>query len=76
MPDAGADVTHPVGFGHHEPSIAAVVGSTDRYGTIFSSHIIKQAHRVEIIFVSPSYLALLAFAPFITPDPQLFHMIY
>ncbi|KAK9804830.1 hypothetical protein WJX72_007669 [[Myrmecia] bisecta] len=45
----GADVTHPAGFSHSEPSIAAVVGSVNLEGTRYAAQVIKQAHRVEMI---------------------------
>ena len=44
----GADVTHPPAGEKSQPSIAAVVGSMDRYAR-YSGAIRMQGHRVEII---------------------------
>ena len=46
---AGADVTHPMGFSETEPSIAAVVGSLDRFCSRYAAEVLLQGHRVEII---------------------------
>ncbi|CAL8468702.1 g8242 [Coccomyxa elongata] len=45
----GADVTHPVGFNPNSPSVAAVVGSLDRYLSCFGAQILLQGHRVELL---------------------------
>ncbi|KAK9837636.1 hypothetical protein WJX74_001800 [Apatococcus lobatus] len=45
----GADVTHPMGFSESEPSIAAVVGSMDRYLSRYAAEVQLQPHRLEII---------------------------
>ena len=47
----GADVTHPVGFNQSSPSVAAVVGSLDRYLSCFGARIMLQGHRVELLTV-------------------------
>ena len=48
---AGADVTHPLGFSHSEPSVAAMVGSLDRDCGQFASHVWLQGHRIEMLQV-------------------------
>ncbi|KAK9840859.1 hypothetical protein WJX84_012195 [Apatococcus fuscideae] len=45
----GADVTHPMGFSESQPSIAAVVGSMDRYISRYAAQVQLQPHRLEII---------------------------
>ena len=51
---AGADVTHSRGFDSAEPSVAAVVGSLNRYATRYSCRIKIQGHRQEMIQVTDS----------------------
>ncbi|KAK9811199.1 hypothetical protein WJX73_009529 [Symbiochloris irregularis] len=45
----GADVTHPMGFGSTEPSVAALVGSLDKDLGRFASRVWLQGHRVEML---------------------------
>ncbi len=45
----GADVTHPTSRDESEPSVAAVVGSLDAYLARFSTRVLLQAHRQEVI---------------------------
>jgi hypothetical protein len=45
----GADVTHPTSRSESEPSVAAVVASMDRYAGRYSSRVVQQPNRCEII---------------------------
>ena len=42
-------MTHPLGFSHSEPSVAALVGSLDRDCGQFASHVWLQGHRIEML---------------------------
>lgn len=48
---AGADVTHSRSFDSTEPSVAAVVGSLNRFATRYSCRVKIQGHRQEMIQV-------------------------
>ncbi len=43
-----------MGFSETEPSIAAVVGSLDRYCSRYAAEVLLQGHRVEIIQARPA----------------------
>ena len=43
-----------MGFSETEPSIAAVVGSLDRYCSRYAAEVLLQGHRVEIIQARPT----------------------
>uniref|UniRef100_A0A646QFB5 Argonaute-2 n=1 Tax=Hemiscolopendra marginata TaxID=943146 RepID=A0A646QFB5_9MYRI len=45
----GADVTHPPAGDKSKPSIAAIIGSLDRYAVKYKAKICVQKHRVETI---------------------------
>lgn len=45
----GADVTHPISRDENEPSVAAVVASLDRFTGCYSSRVLMQKHREEIV---------------------------
>lgn len=45
----GADVNHPPAGDTKAPSIAAVVGSMDRFASKFATEVRPQEHRVEIV---------------------------
>lgn len=51
LPCAGADVTHPLGFSHTEPSVGAIVGSLNKELSRFASRVWLQGHRVEMLQV-------------------------
>ena len=53
---AGADVTHPLGFSHTEPSVGAIVGSVNRECSRFASRVWLQGHRVEMLQVCSACL--------------------
>ena len=42
-----------MGFSETEPSIAAVVGSLDRFCSRYAAEVLLQGHRVEIIQARP-----------------------
>ena len=48
-----------MGFSETEPSIAAVVGSLDRYCSRYAAEVLLQGHRVEIIQARPHAFELL-----------------
>lgn len=60
---AGADVTHSRSFDASEPSVAAVVGSLNRYGTKYSCRVKIQGHRQEMIQVGTLLYKLEAIDP-------------
>ena len=44
-------MTHPLGFSHSEPSVAALVGSLDKECSQFASRVWLQGHRIEMLQV-------------------------
>ena len=42
-------MTHPLGFSHSEPSVAALVGSLDKECSQFASRVWLQGHRIEML---------------------------
>ena len=47
-------MTHPLGFSHSEPSVAALVGSLDKECSQFASRVWLQGHRIEMLQVGAS----------------------